>query len=92
MAAAADHLCAPHLRSRAALHLVPRRQCCDPSLAVAALAASPDRLLMDLECLRLLFETHVLRDLRLLAQAPDGEVIHYRDNDGVEVDADRAAA
>jgi hypothetical protein len=47
---------------------------------------------MDLECLRLLFETHVLRDLRLLAQAPDGEVIHYRDNDGVEVDADRAAA
>jgi hypothetical protein len=40
----------------------------------------------------LLFETHVLRDLRVLAQALDGEVFHYRDNDGVEVDADRAAA
>jgi hypothetical protein len=59
---------------------------------VAALAASPDRLLKDLEWLGLLFETHVLRDLRVLAQALDGEVFHYRDNDGVEVDADRAAA
>ena len=59
---------------------------------MAALAASPDRLLKDLEWLGLLFETHVLRDLRVLAQALDGEVFHYRDNGGVEVDADRAAA
>ncbi|MFY8149052.1 MAG: DUF4143 domain-containing protein [Prochlorococcaceae cyanobacterium] len=35
----------------------------------------------------LLFESLVVRDLRVLSQALDGEVFHYRDNDGREVDA-----
>jgi hypothetical protein len=35
----------------------------------------------------LLFESLVIRDLRVLAQALDGEVFHYRDDYGVEVDA-----
>jgi predicted AAA+ superfamily ATPase len=77
----------PHLRSKAALRQAPRRHFCDPSLAVAAPGGSPDRLLKDLEWLGLLFESLVIRDLRVLAQALDGEVFHYRDNDGVEVDA-----
>jgi predicted AAA+ superfamily ATPase len=57
------------------------------SLAVAALGGSPDRLLKDLEWLGLLFESLVIRDLRVLAQALDGELFHYRDDYGVEVDA-----
>ena len=73
----------PHLRSKAALCQAPRRHFCDPSLAVAALGGSPDRLLKDLEWLGLLFESLVIRDLRVLAQALDGELFHYR----VEVDA-----
>lgn len=77
----------PHLRSKAALRQAPRRHFCDPSLAVAALGAGPDRLLRDLELLGLLFESLVIRDLRVFAQALDGEVFHYRDNYGVEVDA-----
>ena len=77
----------PHLRSKAALRQAPRRHFCDPSLAVAALGAGPDRLLQDLELLGLLFESLVIRDLRVFAQALDGEVFHYRDNYGVEVDA-----
>ena len=77
----------PHLRSKAALRQAPRRHFCDPSLAVAALGGSPDRLLKDLDWLGLLFESLVIRDLRVLAQALDGEVFHYRDNYGVEVDA-----
>jgi len=77
----------PHLRSRAALRQAPRRHFCDPSLAVAALGGSPERLLNDLEWLGLLFESLVIRDLRVLAQALDGEVLHYRDKYGVEVDA-----
>ena len=77
----------PHLRSKAALRQAPRRHFCDPSLAVAALGGSPDRLLKDLEWLGLLFESLVIRDLRVLAQALDGEVFHYRDDYGVEVDA-----
>ncbi|MCX5952155.1 MAG: DUF4143 domain-containing protein [Cyanobacteria bacterium] len=77
----------PHLRSKAALRQAPRRHFCDPSLAVAALGGSPDRLLKDLEWLGLLFESLVIRDLRVLAQALDGEMFHYRDDYGIEVDA-----
>jgi hypothetical protein len=64
----------------------PRRHFCDPSLAAAALGGSPDRLLKDLEWFGLLYESLVIRDLRVLAQALDGEVLHYRDDYGVEVD------
>jgi predicted AAA+ superfamily ATPase len=54
---------------------------------VAALGGSPDRLLKDLQWFGLLLESLVIRDLRVLGQALDAEVYHYRDNYGVEVDA-----
>ena len=41
----------------------------------------------DLTFLGLLFESLVVRDLRVYAQAADGVVMHYRDNTGLEVDA-----
>lgn len=59
----------------------------DPSLAVAALGAGPERLLADLNLLGLVFESLVIRDLRVLAQPLGGTVLHYRDNYGVEADA-----
>ena len=77
----------PHLRSRARLRHRPKRHFVDPSLAVAALRATPDRLLADLELFGLLFESLVVRDLRAYAQAADAEVLQYRDNTGLEVDA-----
>ncbi len=43
---------------------------------MAALGGIPDRLLKDLEWLGLLFESLVIRDLRVLAQALDGELFH----------------
>ncbi len=43
--------------------------------------------LQDLELFGLLFESTVIRDLRVYAQADDAEVFHYRDNTGPEVDA-----
>ena len=78
---------APHLRSRANLRSSPKRHFVDPSLAVAALGAGPERLLADLNLLGLLFESLVIRDLRVLAQPLGGQVLHYRDNYGVEADA-----
>jgi hypothetical protein len=78
---------APHLRSRASLRTSPKRHFVDPSLAVAALGAGPERLLQDLKLLGLLFESLVIRDLRVLAQPLDGHVLHYRDNYGREADA-----
>lgn len=76
-----------HLRSRSRLRKSPKRYFADPSLAAAALRAGPDRLLADLEMFGFLFESLVIRDLRVYAQANDAEVYHYRDNTGLEVDA-----
>lgn len=78
---------APHLRSRANLRSSPKRHFVDPSLAVAALGAGPESLRADLNLLGLLFESLVIRDLRVLAQPLDGTVLHYRDTYGVEADA-----
>lgn len=75
------------LRSRSRLRRAAKRHFVDPSLAVAALRAGPQRLQRDLKLLGLLFESLVLRDLRIYADALDGEVYHYRDNTGLEVDA-----
>ena len=77
----------PHLRSRTTLRTTPVRHFVDPSLAVAALRISPARLLDDLEALGLLFESMVIRDLRAYAQVSDAHVFHYREKDGLEVDA-----
>ena len=63
------------------------RHLADPSLAAAALRARPDRLLRDLDFLGLLFESMVVRDLRVYAQATDADVFHYREKGGLEVDA-----
>ena len=78
---------APHLRSKSLLREAPKRHFVDPSLAVAALGATPERLLADLEWFGCLFESLVVRDLRVYAQAVDASVYHYRDNTGLEVDA-----
>jgi uncharacterized protein len=78
---------APHLRSRSRLRSAAKRHFVDPSLAVAALRATPEGLLKDINLLGFLFESLVVRDLRVYAQAVDAEVLQYRDNTGMEVDA-----
>jgi predicted AAA+ superfamily ATPase len=78
---------ATHLRSRATLNKAPRTHFVDPSLAVAALQASKEQLLADLKTFGLLFESLVIRDLRIYADPVGGTVQHYRDSDGLEVDA-----
>jgi predicted AAA+ superfamily ATPase len=77
----------PHLRSRVQLRTSPNRHFVDPSLAVAALGASPETLLADLNYLGYLFESLVVRDLRIYAQHADASVSYYRDSTGLEVDA-----
>ncbi len=76
-----------HLRSRSALRTTPKRYFVDPSLAVAALEASADDIRADMEYLGLLFESLVIRDLRVLAGPSDGVVTHMRDAMGREIDA-----
>ncbi len=78
---------APHLRSRDRVRKAAKLHFVDPSLAVAALGAGPDRLLSDLEYFGQVFESLAVRDLRVLAGASDATVTHYRDSAGREVDA-----
>lgn len=78
---------APHLRSKSRVRGATKRHFIDPSLAVAALRATPERLLKEIEFLGFLFESLVIRDLRVYAQARDAAVLQYRDNTGLEVDA-----
>jgi len=77
----------PHLRSRDVVRKAPKRHFTDPSLAAAAVRASPERLLQEPNALGLFFESLVIRDLRVYAQSFGARVSHYRDGSGREVDA-----
>ncbi len=77
----------PNLRSKTAVRTSDNRYFIDPSIATAALGASPNDLINDLETMGLLFETLAVRDLRVYADALDGQVYHYRDKKGLECDA-----
>ena len=77
----------PNLRSKTAIRTSDTRYFVDPSIAIAALGLGPDDLLNDLETMGLMFETLCVRDLRVYADANDGDVFHYRDKNGLECDA-----
>lgn len=77
----------PNLRSKSAIRTTDTRYYTDPSIAVAALGIGPNDLLNDLNTMGLLFETMAVRDLRVYADAINGKVYHYRDNNGLECDA-----
>ena len=76
----------PSLKSRLAIRSAAKRQFVDPSVATAVLGATPRRLLNDFRSFESLFESLCVRDMRVYAQPLDGEVRHYRDQTGLEVD------
>ena len=77
----------PNLRSKTSIRTSDTRYFVDPSLAIAALGIGPNDLLNDLNTMGLFFETLCVRDLRVYAEANDGDVFHYRDKSGLECDA-----
>ncbi len=76
----------PNLRSKSAIRTSDTHYFTDPSIAVAALGVGPNDLLNDLNTMGLLFETMAVRDLRVYADALDGQVYHFRDKNGLECD------
>ena len=77
----------PNIRSKAAIRTSDTRYYVDPSIATAALGVGPADLVKGLNTMGLFFETMAIRDLRVYAQALDGNVFHYRDSNGLECDA-----
>ena len=76
----------PSLRSKSALRTSDKRQFVDPSIATAILRANAESILDDFNYFGFLFESLVARDLRIYAQAIDGDIFHYRDKDNLEAD------
>lgn len=76
----------PNLRSKTAIRTSDNRYFVDPSIATAALGLGPNDLMNDLNTFGLFFETLCVRDLRVFADALDGQVYHYRDKNGLECD------
>jgi uncharacterized protein len=74
-----------HLRSSRNLRTTPHRHLVDPSLATAALQVDADGLLRDLNYTGLLFESLVVRDLRVLSQPLDASVMYFH-TDHHEID------
>lgn len=77
----------PNLRSKTAVRTTNTRYFIDPSIGTAVLGMGPKDLLADLNTMGLFFETMCIRDLRVFADALDGQVFHYRDKNGLECDA-----
>ena len=77
----------PNIRSKAAIRTGDTRHFVDPSIGTAVLGLGPKDLINDLQTFGLFFEDLVVRDLRVYAQALDGEIYHYRDSNGLECDA-----
>lgn len=76
----------PSLRSKTAIRTAPKRHFVDPSIATAVLRMNPEAVLNDFNAFGFLFEALCTRDVRIYAQAIDGDVFHYRDKSGLEAD------
>ncbi|MBR6015957.1 MAG: DUF4143 domain-containing protein, partial [Prevotella sp.] len=76
----------PALRSKTTIRTSPKRHFADPSIATALMRTSPQGLFKDFNTFGLLFEDLCARDLRVYAQALDGDVFHYHDKKELECD------
>lgn len=77
----------PSLRAKEAIRSSETRFFVDPSIATAALGATPARLMKDLRSFGCLFETLCMRDLKTYMEASRGHVFRYHDKTGLECDA-----
>ncbi len=77
----------PAVRSATAIRKGKKRGFIDPSIAVAALGLTPQRLQMDLKTFGFIFESMAIRDLRTYSQSCYGSISYYHDRYDLEADA-----
>lgn len=77
----------PSLHAKSRISKRPARFFVDPSIAAAALGASPRSVVRDASTLGMLYENLCIRDLRVYAEAMGGRVLRYHDSTGLEADA-----
>lgn len=76
----------PNLRSQTAIRTKETRHFTDPSIGAAALGITPEGIFKDITTFGLLFESLVVHDLRVYADAIGARVYKYRDSKKREAD------
>lgn len=76
-----------NIRSSDRVRKAEKRHFIDPSLAAALLKATPAKLMHDLNTFGFLFESLCERDLKIYAKSLGGNLYHYQDYAGREIDA-----
>ena len=76
----------PSIRSATTIRAGKKKSFTDPSIATAALALSPEMLLMDLNTFGFIFECLCIRDLKVYSAAMGGRASYYHDRYGLEAD------
>ena len=77
----------PNLRSKTAIRAKNTRHFVDPSIAAVALDITPESIFSDMKTFGFLFESLVVRDLRIYCDTLRANVYHYRDKKDREADA-----
>jgi len=77
----------PAIRSKTVIRTGKKRCFVDPSIAVAAIGASPQSLELDLKTFGFVYECLCMRDLKAYSQALGGRLSYYHDRFGLEADA-----
>ena len=77
----------PSIRSKTSIRSSKKKNLIDPSIAAAALGISPEYFNLDYKTLGFLFESLVIRDLKVYSSEYGGAVSYYRDRYGLEADA-----
>lgn len=77
----------PTLRNKTIIRKSETRYYVDPSIGVAALGIGPNDLTKYPNIMESLFETLCIRDLRIFADALDGQVYNFRGEHGLKCDA-----
>ena len=77
----------PSIRSKTAIRSSKKKNLVDPSIATAALQILPEYFDNDYKTMGFLFESMVLRDLRIYSYEHKGTISYYRDRYGLEADA-----
>ncbi len=76
-----------NLRSSVSVRNAPTHHFIDTSIATSVLGIGPNDLLNDMNSFGFFFEDMAIRDLSVYALSIDGQLKHYRDSSGQELDA-----
>jgi hypothetical protein len=76
----------PNIRPANTIRKSHKKEFIDPSIAVASLNLTPEKLLKDFETFGFIFENLCIRDLLVYSSSVNGEVLYYNDDSGLEAD------